>query len=295
MKITHLIHSDIDKKYWDKKLSQCQNATIYAQSWWLDIVAPGWEALVSEDFSYIMPLPRKSKWGLPVFLQPAYTQQLGLFSDQIIPESVISLFLGYLPSGYYNLHWNNSNSYRKWKKKNNYILHLDSCYEDLNQRFSKNTKRNIQYASKQSLNIKEIEPKKFLDEFTKITPHYEPRFFPILNNLITACLSHHTGAIWGCEKNGKLITAVFIPRYLDTNYYLAPFSSTEGKESKAMFLLLDEFIKKNAGSTQKLDFEGSSIEGVARMYKGFGAINTPYFTQQSFSIKGHSIPLCIKK
>ena len=47
--IQYLEHNQIDKKKWDATVEECGN--IYAYSWYLDIVHPGWEALVEEDIS----------------------------------------------------------------------------------------------------------------------------------------------------------------------------------------------------------------------------------------------------
>jgi hypothetical protein len=72
---------------------------------------------------------------------------------------------------------------------------------------------------------------------------------------------------------------------LDSNNkitYLLPISSSEGKSSSAMFYLIDFIIRREANSSTELDFEGSSIEGIARFYKGFGAVNQPYYILKQF-------------
>ena len=48
----------------------------------------------------------------------------------------------------------------------------------------------------------------------------------------------------------------------------------EQANKKAMFFLIDEYIKRHAGQPVILDFNGSMNENVARLYKGFGGI--PY-------------------
>jgi hypothetical protein len=58
--------------------------------------------------------------------------------------------------------------------------------------------------------------------------------------------------------------------------YLFPASLERGKLQSAMFLLVDELIRNSTGRYNWFDFEGSMIEGIARFYSGFGAINQPY-------------------
>src|SRR4030043_203599 len=54
--IKHLRHHEIDKERWDESIKKAFNGIIYAYSWYLDIVSPGWEALITEDYKKVMPL-----------------------------------------------------------------------------------------------------------------------------------------------------------------------------------------------------------------------------------------------
>ena len=52
-----------------------------------------------------------------------------------------------------------------------------------------------------------------------------------------------------------------------------------------MFLLMNHIIKTHAESKKILDFEGGSLEGVARFYKGFGAEEEIYYIWQNPILK----------
>ena len=52
--ISCLENKAIDKPKWDALIAECGN--IYAYSWYLDIVHPGWDALVDDDYQAVMPL-----------------------------------------------------------------------------------------------------------------------------------------------------------------------------------------------------------------------------------------------
>lgn len=67
--------------------------------------------------------------------------------------------------------------------------------------------------------------------------------------------------------------------------FLSGQSSPEGFKLKSMFLLMDQIIKAHAKSKKILDFEGGSIDGVARFYKGFGAEEEIYYIWQNPIIK----------
>jgi len=46
---------------------------------------------------------------------------------------------------------------------------------------------------------------------------------------------------------------------------------------RSMFLMFNELISEYAGTDKVLDFEGSEIPGVARFFKGFGAVKQHYY------------------
>ena len=60
MQIRHLRHNKIDYVLWDKCITNAKNCLVYASTWYLDVVSPGWEALVTSDYKYIMPLSPKA-------------------------------------------------------------------------------------------------------------------------------------------------------------------------------------------------------------------------------------------
>ena len=74
IKIKHLKYYEIDKSKWDNIVSCSDFSLPYFFSWYLDVVSPGWEALIAEDYSYIMPLTVKIKCGIKYVIQPPFTQ-----------------------------------------------------------------------------------------------------------------------------------------------------------------------------------------------------------------------------
>ena len=93
MKIIHLENKAIDFNRWDHAISQSNNQLVYASSWYLNVVSPQWEALVTADYEFVMPLPVKSRYKIPYLVQPVLTQQLGIFSKQSITEKIVKEFI----------------------------------------------------------------------------------------------------------------------------------------------------------------------------------------------------------
>ena len=101
--INYLTNEQIDKSRWDDCVAHAVNGNVYAFSWYLDIVHPGWEALVEMiDGNYvtIMPITKKKKYLINYLCQPFFVQQLGVFSRQPITEETTVAFLKSIPRKY---------------------------------------------------------------------------------------------------------------------------------------------------------------------------------------------------
>src|SRR5258708_37472695 len=99
--IKYLEHKSIDKKKWDDCIANSSNGMVYGSSWFLDIVSPGWNALIDDDYNAVMPLTWRKKYGFHYLHQPFFTQQLGIFSiEKKIPDRTANEFLKAIPGRY---------------------------------------------------------------------------------------------------------------------------------------------------------------------------------------------------
>jgi len=284
MQIKHLRNSAIDYSLWDACILQSSNHLAYAYSWYLDIVSPGWEALVSEDYDFVMPLPTKSKYKIPYLVQPILTQQLGIFSKQEINEEIVNEFIKEIPYYSYELNLNERNYFPKALIYPNFLLHLNKPYQELASVYSKNNQRNIEKASKLNLRVEfDIDSSEFLNFYFEVEKQFISVKKTILEKLIDKGISEKLIKIFGVySSTNELIAAVCLLISSNRITYLIPVSNAKGKTSSAMFLLIDQFIRKNSGNDLIFDFEGSRIEGIARFYRGFGARNHPYYILKRF-------------
>ena len=60
-------------------------------------------------------------------------------------------------------------------------------------------------------------------------------------------------------------------------YFLLSAVAPAGRKNQANHFLVDRLIHEFSGSPMILDFEGSDMPGIADFYKGFGAVNEPYY------------------
>ncbi len=279
MKIQHLTHTQIDKQKWDEVVAHAASSLVYGMSWYLDAVAPNWEALVADDYRFVMPIPVKSKFGLRYIVQPEMVQQLMVFSAEEVTADIMRLFVKKLPAMSYELALAVQPAGMKSAVRPNYMLDLQTDYELIRKGYSKNTARNLKKASDFKLNIRENQDiEDFLDAYQATERNFQAYTVEIMRRLITAGIEHQAFQLFAVENEQKEAIAWACIAYFQGRLtYLIPFSSEEGMNKSAMFYLIDYLIERYAEKAKFLDFEGSAVEGIARFYKSFRAKHQPYY------------------
>ena len=280
MAIKYLENKYINYKKWDKCINRSFNGIVYAYSWYLDIVSDDWDALVSGNYEAVMPLPIKKKFGFKYIYQPSYTQQLGVFSTGKLDSKMVLEFLKQIPADfkYVQTSLNTFNALESQdfnlEKKVTYQLDLIKPYELIYRGYSTNTKRNIKKAIKNKIFITKGLAVNDLIEMRRRNPVVKltEEHYNTMRKIISFALLHKVGACYGAysDRNNLIAAAFFITSH-NKSIFLISVSSAEGKEKRAMFYILDYFIKIHAENPVILDFEGSMIESLARFFSGFGA------------------------
>ncbi|MBN1250581.1 MAG: hypothetical protein JXR51_02110 [Bacteroidales bacterium] len=282
MEIKYLKQGEIDIKKWDKCIADSINGIVYAYSWYLDIVCSKWEALVLGDYETVMPLTANKKYYINYLYQPFFTQQLGVFSTHKLDDEIVKAFIENIPSKFkfiqINLNkYNLINLPKNYKIKTNKTFEIDLIenYEDIFRKYNKNTIRNIRKAINKKISIiKGLTPNEVINliENSEQNQNLNQKQISIIRKLIASAIRYKSGRLYGAyDKNNTLCGAGFFVFSNNKVCFILSVSNEEAKNSGAMFLLIDEFIKDNSGRNIILDFEGSNIEGVARFYAGFGA------------------------
>lgn len=288
--IKYLKHEEINFKLWDNCIENSINGYIYAYSWYLNIVAGEWDALVEDNYVRVFPLPYRKKYGIKYIYQPPFTQQLGLFSTALQGFAKVHEFILAIPKEF-KLVEINLNKYYKSRERKEYNLlentnlemELTGDYETLFSRYSKNLKRNVKKAKKHGLQLnRHVNPEGIIALF-KANKGEELKVYSYddyvkLGRLMYMLLHKGKAVIYGAmsHENNLLSAALFLR---DQQRYIFLFSglSEEGKEKAAMPFLINEFIDENSQTQMILDFEGSNNANLARFYKSFGASEFKYY------------------
>ncbi|MDD3078941.1 MAG: hypothetical protein PHH37_07530 [Paludibacter sp.] len=260
------------------------NRLEYGFSWYLDIVSPDWEALISDNYEFVMPLTIKKKYKLPYIVQPPFAQQLGIFSSYPITNDIVKNFIDKIPYFSYEINTNHKLFRDGGLELPNYVILLNKTYHEFREIYSKNTVRNIEKAKKNELKIiNDLSTDDFIELCYSGEKKYSETTINLLKNIIYNGLEHNSIKLCGIKnKSEQLISGACFLVSPNRMIYLLPVSTPEGKKCSSMFLQVDQIIQDYSMSNMILDFEGSKIDGVARFYKGFGAIDKPYYTLKKF-------------
>ena len=301
MEIVFIEHTEIDKKKWDSCIKKSFNGIVYAFSWYLDIVAENWSALVSGDYDVIMPLTAKKRYGINYLVQPVYSQQLGVFSTHKLSNDIVSKFLLNIPSKFryidikLNIYNHTDIDGFNYTSNINYELDLISAYDEIKEKYSENTRRNIIKAKNNIISVIEgVTANELIGLFKSEVGDPRNKFtnseYSKLRQIIAHSLRYSSCEIYGAYTRQNTLCAATL--FIISNgraINLVSVSNDDGKELKAMFMIMDEFIKRNTGKNLILDFEGSNIEGVGRFFKGFGSTKCEYL-----SVRKNNLPFLLR-
>ncbi len=281
-------HKEIDREKWDNCIAGSANEFIYAYSWYLDIVSPGWDAIINEGYTAVMPLTWKKKFGVYYLYQPYFTQQLGIFSTALINDTIVNEFINAIPDRfrYIQINLNEYNPHSSIQTdiilNSNYELPLSATYEKIYNSYSRNCKRNIKKAVEAGLtitdNISISQFAEFLKENLgeKIT-ELNSKDYETLKSILKSSAENNTGKIYGVFTKEKELCAIGF--FLHTSgrcIFSVCASSKQGKSFQAMYLLVDHEIENNSGRNMIFDFSGSKIKGIAYFNSTFGARPAEY-------------------
>lgn len=285
--IQYFEHKKIDKRKWDATIAECGN--IYAYSWYLDIVHPGWDALVEDDYQVVMPLTGGKKFGVNYLFQPYFVQQLGVFSKAPMSDEKTEAFLKAIPAKYRfaEIRLNESNAFDKDMQgieyHSNVILDLNQEYEAIRANYHTNTKRNLAKAENNNLQlVNTVIPYHVVALFTDnrgaLLDKWGDAEYARLTSLAATAVNRKAAFILGVtEKSvGQLLCAAIFMKTNERITFLFSGLTEEGKQRQAMTYLLDQVIQQYAHQPITFDFEGSDDENLARFYLGFGGREVKY-------------------
>jgi hypothetical protein len=289
--IRYLERHEIDTDKWDQCIIHAPNGLIYARTFYLDMMAGNWSAVIEGDYQYVMPLTWNKKYGFNYLYQPYFVKVLGVFGQSSI-RFEISAFLNAIPGKfkYWDLDLNENNFVSGENEKfrldqytrTNYFLPLLGNYEQIRLQYKRLANRMKKRAMDNALLIvRDVDPPTIIDLYRKDYSNKQRSIsnavFEKLKNCTDFAYRNKMAVTYLAKSSGGDTLAYYIVlqdhKFI---YSLIGGSTKEGKKLGAFYLLTDAIIFDHAGTGKIFRFEGSDIPGISFFDALFGPEKITY-------------------
>lgn len=285
--IGYLKNEEIDRSKWDACLAEIPGVKPYAWSWYLDIMAPGWNALIDDDYNSLFPLPCFRKLGFSYISTPVFLQQLGLFSADGDSNIRASEYISFMPEFYRLIDLNIGQEVSPpgftVSTRYNFELKLDQQYDSVWMNYTTDCRRNINIAHRYPQDVvDDVKPHEVISLFRnnigKRAGIIRDVSYHRLHSLMDHCLKSGTGKILGVRSpKGKLLWGIFTIENDLRITLLFTAGSRKSRELRTAYHVIDHIIKETAGTGMTVDFAGSTVPSIAIFMKSFGGEQTTYY------------------
>ena len=269
-------------------MEKSSELNLYCFSWYLDAVSDNWGALVMGDYEFIMPIPYTVKKNQSILYQPFFSQQFNILGKKLPSVEVINCFISSIPQKFKLAQFNLPN----------YLIQNVTDYEieeivcqclDLNQeheavssRYSTNAKRQIKKAIKNELKVTETGDLEVFMPLFKETVGDKLSFtednYSRLHKLMNVGLVLNKGRLLTVQKGDEVLAMGYFFIQNNRITYLKGASTIQGRDTGAMYYLMDSMIQEYAKSKRVFDFGGSKVSSIAEFYKKLGGKDQTYLS-----------------
>jgi len=282
--------------------------SVFSTFWWLEASAGSgnWGLCQVKENNQVvasMPWVMKQRFGLKVLSQPPLTQTLGpwladpprgskyakrLDREKDLMEALIDQLPDYQVfrqnfapevTNWLPFYWRGFKQFTRYTYRLSDLSDIQSLWSN----FQAKVKTDVRKAEKQGVTVERSDDiEAFLDvnELTFLRQRLRlPYTRSYVKRLYAACEQNNAGAIFLARgKDGRVHAGILLVWNQHCAYYLMGGGDPEVRNSGATSLAMWEVIQFAASVSQIFDFEGSMIEPVERFFRGFGAVQTPYFS-----------------
>lgn len=296
--INYIKRKDLDVTKYDACIENSIQSTIYAFSWYLDIVADHWDVLVLDDYNAVMPVTWRKKIGIKYVYPPLWLLELGVFSLNESQDIEPFLAILYSKFKFVELRLNTKNKFLKLASlvpKQFQYLDLKIGYEAILKGYNRNRKRELVKVNKYQLIENWTDnPDKlitiFKENIAERVKGISDKDYANLRNLMNFSLKNGVGELLTIyDTNDKLLAAAFFLKHKNKVTQLVCASDISNRKSGVHTFFNDRAIFKYQSHFDIYNFGGSSMENIANYYVSFGSQTEEY--QQ---IKYNNLPFLLK-
>jgi hypothetical protein len=297
--INYVKHKDINFKKWDKCIKKAINGSLYGYSWFLDVVSPGWDALIDESYENVMPLTHKKLFWIKILIQPHFATNLGVYSSYVLDSETVNRFISAIPPQFkytrINLNKYNKLSIKdiRIKRDIHYELDLIRPYRLIQEHYGPEVKHNLTVVRQKVYIIPGLNSNDLIHLYKNSKGWLWSLFhrdkIKILKILVSTAVHYRVGQVFGAYIDNILCaTAFFIFSHEKATLLFLGLNHTSLKEH-ALEAIIDEFIKLHSEQNLTLRFEFASRKKFASIYTGFGGRSN-----QFMNIRQNRLPCFLK-
>lgn len=312
-----VIGQHVDRTAWAELLAHSPQSACFVQPAYLDIIAPGWQAIEVIDegkLVAVMPLNIKRKGGYTYSLQPPFAQFWGIILREdnqtnpyrayswkrkavmavleAMPESIKLFAHTFSPEFDYAtpFHWKGYELHTRYT----YRLPMEDDADTQWAKLDKSKRSEITHAQKagvvveQCENVEHVLPL-FLANQAEGKPVLGHASVETFRRLASYLMAGNGGRLLVAKKDDVVVAAGLFVYENNRCIYLTGAQDADQRKLGGMNAFLWEAIRQNAGPGRIFDFEGSMMEPVEAFFRGFGAVPVPYLF-----IQKNRLPLLVR-
>lgn len=297
MKVSFILRTQISEHQWNTFIGASPQRVVYAYTWYLDVVAEEWGALVGEyegRWQAVMPLPLKKKWGIGVVQQPLFCQFLGVFThtQHLVAEAEL-LLLRSLPKyfryvsvyqGRFQLPTSSFPMAFEVMPSTTFTIDLSVGYEQIFRNYTPDRQRNLRIARQADWQLVEGQDTDSMarlfrqNHAAQIKGGVGEEAYQKLQQLYEVFQKSNAVKLWYATQNGIIEAGAMFVIWDGRIIYLFNAASQGGRKANARTWLIDKVIQMYAGQNFVFDFESPSVETIADFYQSFGAKEEFFFS-----------------
>jgi hypothetical protein len=288
----------MDKQRWNALVAKDSESLIYQYTWFLEAMCDSWYGIIDDQYTTVIPLAVKRKWGIKHVYMPPFLQRMMLVGkalNEVETKLVNSILQNFSSLTVFNIANFELNITPIKNLKNNFFLDLQQGYKCVYERYTKELIKNVKKAHFRGC--------EFTTEvtFDQVVAFYQQAYgekssytsahFALLKKCIEQPEAQGYFHLWGVKAadTQELLLAALLLDDGRRCYYLLAAPSAQGKQYRATAFFIDTVIQKMVEKGNRyFDFEGSNIPSVAQFYRTFNP-ETEHYTQYYYN--GFCTPL----
>jgi hypothetical protein len=281
--LRHIIHENINRVLWDKCVSRAFNGDVFGFSWFLDAVFDRWDALIIDDYKAVMPIPVYIKKRFRKIAQKIIPIKFNLYFNVHIETKIKDIDLNFtvLFKTINVIKTENKELFSnemRFKKHKSFHMDLINSYDSLKHTYSDFVKKQIKISEENKIFYNIGILPNGIALLASISDKLNKKQQNLIRKITAVSLRKFKGEIYGAfnDKNRLIATAFFLNSHFKT-YLITSYQTKESINKRALFGLIDYYLKTHSELALTLDFFGLNAMP-DEFYLGIGAVEYPYYT-----------------